>query len=79
MGSEEKLVAMSDSSPVLPLFQKTTIDRSSLADGNSLIQAASRLSLLNDDAAARYKLSNISQAVLDLVVVGLGEDFPLIE
>jgi hypothetical protein len=88
MGSEDKLLgAMSDSSPVLPLFHKTMINRSSLADGNSLIQAASRLSLTpskrrapdNDDSAARYNLSNISLAVLDLVVVGLDEDFPLIE
>jgi hypothetical protein len=78
---------MSDSSPALPLGHKTTIDRSSLADRNSPIQAASRLSLTpskrrapdNDDTAARCELSNVSQAALDLIVVGLDEDFPMIQ
>jgi hypothetical protein len=85
MGTEDKLVAMSDSSPVLPLLlHKTMINsRSRHADENSPSQAAICLSLtapkrVDDDDASRYNLNNISQAVLDLVV-GLEEDFPLIE
>lgn len=86
MGSEDKLVGMSDSSPaVLPLSHKIMITKSMLADENSLIHATSRLSLTaaakraDTDDAARHNVSDISQAVLDLVVVGLDEDFPLIE
>jgi hypothetical protein len=89
MGSEEdKLVTISDFSPVLPLFHKTTINRRpTLADGNSIIQATSHLSLTaaskraDNDNAARHNLSDISQtSILGLVVIGLDEDFfPLIE
>jgi hypothetical protein len=88
MGSAEDKLMVDSSSPglVVPMFHKTAINRSRLADENSLIQAASLLSLnaskrADNDDAARYNLNNdISQAVLlDLVVVGLDEDFPLIE
>jgi hypothetical protein len=88
MGSEDKLLGgMSDSSPFLPLFHECrSKGPASLTETASFKQQAV-LSLTpsksrapdKDKSAARRDLSNVSQAALDLAVVELDKDFPLIE